>query len=101
MRPRSKGPRPRAEPGARPDLRVAYYASFDKNLEIIGSGVRLGALPPWRRPLGPSGFAAFGHSLEQLLAVATDEHHIRGALRGEGVDTKIREVLAAGSSSAF
>jgi hypothetical protein len=34
----------RVEPGASPDLRVAYHASFDKNLEIIGSAYGLGPL---------------------------------------------------------
>jgi hypothetical protein len=32
----------RVEPGANPDLRVAYHASFDKNLEIAGSAYGLG-----------------------------------------------------------
>jgi hypothetical protein len=32
----------RVQPGANPDLRVAYHASFDKNLEIAGSTQGLG-----------------------------------------------------------
>jgi hypothetical protein len=32
----------RVEPGANPDMLVAYHASFDKNLEIVGSAHGLG-----------------------------------------------------------
>ena len=34
----------RVEPSAHPDVLVAYYASFDKNLEIMGSAHGLGPL---------------------------------------------------------
>jgi uncharacterized protein DUF4136 len=53
----------RVEPTHSPDVRVAYHASFDKNLEIIGSAQALG-------PLGLGG-DRFGSARVQPVLVGT------------------------------
>jgi hypothetical protein len=64
----------RVEEGANPDVRVAYHASFDKNLEITGSADGWGPFG-----LGPGGW---GSARVQPVLVGTLVIDISDARRG-------------------